>query len=94
MSESGEEQFIPALSDENEAVRRYAAQILGIASELEVPAFLIMTLKSGSPPARRAAAESLGNLGDAAAVPDWSLLWRTPTGKPEPAPPVPSEIWA
>ena len=46
----------------------YAAQLLGIGGGTEVVPFLAEALQSGSPSARRAAVETLGDLGDAAAL--------------------------
>ena len=69
MYEPGEEQFIPALSHDDEIVRGYAAQLLGITGEREVLPYLLEALESGPPAARRAAAQTLGDLGDNGAAP-------------------------
>ena len=69
MSEPGEEQFITALSHDDETVRGYAAQLLGIAGEREVLPYLLEALTSGSLPTRRAAAQTLGELENSDAVP-------------------------
>lgn len=63
MSEPGEEQFIPALSHGDALVRGYAAQLPDIPGEREVLPYLLQALESGSPAARLAAAQTLGDLG-------------------------------
>ena len=56
-------EFIPSLTHGDEAVREYARQLLGIASEEETPAYLAALLESGTPAERRAAARVLGETG-------------------------------
>ena len=80
MSEPGEEQFIPALSHEDEIVRGYAARLLGIAGEREVLPYLLEALESGSGAARRAAVQTLGDLGNDDAAPGLVAALSDPDG--------------
>ena len=56
------------MSHDDEMVRGYAAQLLGIAGERGVLPYLLEALTSGSLPTRRAAAQTLGYLGNNDAV--------------------------
>ena len=63
MHEPGEEQFIPALSHDDEVVRGYAAQLLGITGEREVLPYLLEALESAPPAARRGCCPNAGRPG-------------------------------
>ena len=63
MPETCNEQFIPALSHEDAVVRGYAAQLLATCGGTEVLPSWRGALQSGSPSARRAAAETLETWG-------------------------------
>ena len=54
------EEIVPALVHHNRHVRRYAALMLGIGGDDRLVPFLAELLRSGSAPARRAAARTLG----------------------------------
>ena len=59
-----------ALDDRDESVRHAALHSVGLWRDAGASAQLTVALKSGRPAVQRAAAEALGRIGDAGAVPD------------------------
>ena len=64
MTEQQTADFIPALVDSDEGVRRYGRRLLGIDDEAGVAPFLTESLSSADDRVRRSAAVALAKLGD------------------------------
>ncbi len=70
-----------ALDDRDESVRQAALHSVSIWRDAGALTQVRAALKSGTPPVQRAAAEAMGRVGDARAVPDLLELASTPAGR-------------